>query len=258
MSTESVVVCSLRSLSMTDNPFAKPRQTAASSTRPIQPCEGEAGGKEEEEKRKKKTFRAEECLVLIYTWRRERAEGSGPCWSYAVLCDKIAQLAWTFRKRRMCLTLPGRRRLYLRCPACVYPPAAQHAHPPNSCRWWVSSFFSHPPSLLFSLKPETLITGNTHRQEYTAWCRIHHYLFHHAIATAAHVTLLVGIPVACKHGGSSGVEWSISFSLCHQRQYWIFGVVRGHLPYFRQDWWPWWSMHYSKSHKNTDKSVKIW
>lgn len=48
----------LRSLSMTDNPLAKPHQTAASSTRPIQPCEGEAGGKEEEEdeeeKRKKK------------------------------------------------------------------------------------------------------------------------------------------------------------------------------------------------------------
>lgn len=178
MSTESVVVFSLRSLSMTDNPFPKPGQTAASSTHPIQPCKGEARGKEEEEKRKKKTFRAEECLVLIYTWRRERAEGSGPCWSYAVLCDKIAQLAWTFRKRRICLTLPGRLRLYLRCPACVYPPAAQHAHPPNSCRWWVSSFFSHPPSLLSSLKPETLITWNMHRQEYTAWCRIHHYLFH--------------------------------------------------------------------------------
>lgn len=50
---------------MTD-PLAKPRQTAASSPRPILSCERETGGKEGGEE-EEKTFRAEECLVLIYT-----------------------------------------------------------------------------------------------------------------------------------------------------------------------------------------------
>lgn len=49
---------------MTDNPFAKPRQTAASSARPIQPCEGEAGGKEEEEEEKRKKKHLELKNVL--------------------------------------------------------------------------------------------------------------------------------------------------------------------------------------------------
>ncbi len=50
-------------------------------------------GKKDKKTRKTESFeRAEECLVLMYTWRRERGEGLGPFWSYAVLCDKVAQV----------------------------------------------------------------------------------------------------------------------------------------------------------------------
>ena len=63
-----------------------------------------------EEKQDEGWERVEKCLVLKYMWQGERGEGLGPNWSYAVLCDKVAQvfLSMNFnrRKRRSSLMTP--------------------------------------------------------------------------------------------------------------------------------------------------------
>lgn len=87
MSTESVCFFS----QMTD-PVTKPRQPAAGWIVAGSSCVSKKQGGSLEQ--------AEERLVLIYTWQRERGESLGPHWSYAVLCDKVAQvfLSMNFRK----------------------------------------------------------------------------------------------------------------------------------------------------------------
>lgn len=131
-----------------DNPVTKLSQTAASWKVARSSCVSKKleWGKKGNIRKKESLKQAEKCSVPMYTWQRESGEGLGPFWSYAMLCDKVAQdfLLMNFNRGKRWISLsllPALSHavfmslsLYLSFTACVYPPTPAIIQERNSCR----------------------------------------------------------------------------------------------------------------------------